>query len=280
VLHHGFKTGVALVQRTLARINMISQTNLSTASGELPQTTDERRPLWRSSDVLLMSIVMIVAFIIGIAGVAAISIAGGAQFGTGELPPAFAVGALVMQPLAMAIGIWLMGLNRRGYTLAGIGMKPISARWAAASVGIFVLMRIVVTIIALLLAQLGITSMQAQAIAPEGFTWASAILTTVLAGLVIPIVEEIFFRGVVYRWMRDKWGVAVGIIASGFVFGLVHLEPATVVPVIVMGFVLAWTYEKSGSLWPPILIHMLNNLLGVIALYAFLGTGGTLPAQP
>jgi membrane protease YdiL (CAAX protease family) len=130
-----------------------------------------------------------------------------------------------------------------------------------------------------LLAQLGITSMQAQALAPAGFTWLSAIGMTMLAGLVIPIVEEVFFRGVVYRWLRDKWGIAVGVIVSGLVFGIAHFEPATVVPAIVMGFVLALAYEKSQSLWPPILIHMLNNTLAIVALYAFLGTGGTLPAQ-
>jgi membrane protease YdiL (CAAX protease family) len=261
-----------------ARENMLSDPTLSTTSGDLPQVTPERRPMWRGTDVLLMSVVMIVAVVIGIVVVAALSTAGGAQFGSGEVPPAFAVGTLAVQPIAMATGIWWMGLRRRGVTLADIGLRPISARWVAASVGIFIVMRIVVTIIALLLAQLGITSMQAQAIAPAGFTWVSAILTTLLAGIVIPFFEEIFFRGVVYRWLRDKWGVAVGIIVSGLVFGIVHLEPATVVPVIVMGFVLAWTYEKSGSLWPPILIHMLNNLLAVIALYAFLGTGGTLTA--
>lgn len=258
---------------------MVTDSTLSTTPDNLPETTSERKSLWRGSDVLLMSISMIALLFIGMVGVAAISIAGGAKFGEGEVPLAFSLGVLVLQPIVMAIAIWLFGLRRRGYTLAGIGLKPISLRWVAASIGIFIVLRIVVTLISLLLAQFNITSVQAQTLAPAGYTWASAILTTLLAGFFIPIVEEVFFRGVLYRWLRDKWGVVVGVIVSGVVFGLVHLEPATVVPVIVMGFVLAWTYEKSGSLWPPILIHMLNNLLGVIALYVFLATGSTLPAQ-
>lgn len=259
---------------------MLTHSNISTPSGDLPQAKHQRKPMWQGTDVLLMALAMIVVFIIGVAGAAVLSVVGGARFGNGEVPPAFALGTLAVQPIAMAITIWLFGLKRRGYTLAEIGMKPVSARWVAASVGIFIVLRIVVTLIALLLAQIGITSMQAQAIAPAGYTLASAIATTLLAGLVIPIVEEIFFRGVVYRWLRDKWGVAVSIVVSGLIFGIAHLEPATVIPVIVMGFVLAWTYEKSNSLWPPILIHMLNNLLGVIALYVLLGTSGTLPVRP
>lgn len=258
---------------------MVTDTNISTLAGNLPDVETRRSPLWRGKDVLLMTLVIVVLFGIGLAITAGLSVAGGAQFGSGEVPLGFMLGTLVAQAVAMAGGVWLMGLKRRGYTWAGIGLRPISWRWVAASVGIFVVMRIAVTLIVLLMAQAGITSMQAQALAPAGFTWFSAITMTALTGLAIPIVEEIFFRGVVYRWMRDKWGVVVGVIVSGLVFGIAHFEPATVVPAIVMGFVLALTYEKSGSLWPPILIHMLNNTLALVALYAFLGTGGTLPAQ-
>jgi membrane protease YdiL (CAAX protease family) len=258
---------------------MVTDTNLSSLAGNPPEAETKRNPLWRGMDVLLMTIVIIVLFGLGLAMTAGLSVAGGAQFGSGDVPLGFMLGTLAVQAMAMAGGVWLMGLKRRGYTWTGIGLRPTTRGWVAASVGIFIVMRIAVTLLALLLAQLGITSMQAQALAPAGFSWISAIGMTVLAGLVIPIVEEIFFRGVVYRWLRDKWGIVVGVIVSGLVFGIAHFEPATVVPAIVMGFVLALVYEKSHSLWPPILIHMLNNTLAIAALYAFLGTGGTLPAQ-
>jgi membrane protease YdiL (CAAX protease family) len=257
----------------------VIDTNLSSLAGSLPAAETKHNPLWRGMDVLLMTLVIIVLFGVGLAITAGLSVAGGAQFGSGDVPLGFMLGTLAVQAVAMAGGVWLMGLKRRGYTWAGMGLQPTTGRWIAASVGIFIVMRIVVTVLVLLLAQLGITSMQAQALAPAGFTWLSAIGMTMLAGLVIPIVEEVFFRGVVYRWLRDKWGIAVGVIVSGLVFGIAHFEPATVVPAIVMGFVLALAYEKSQSLWPPILIHMLNNTLAIVALYAFLGTGGTLPAQ-
>lgn len=258
---------------------MVTETTLSTYAGNPPESATPAAPLWRGKDVLLMSLVIVALFVAGVAAVAVATVASGASVGNGNLPPGFMLGTLFVQVIAMGAGVWLMGVKRRGYTWAGIGMRPVSARWIGASVLIFIAMRIGVTLLALLLAQAGITSMQAQALAPDGFSWVSAIGTLVLAGIAIPIVEEIFFRGVIYRWLRDKWGIFIGMIVSGLVFGIAHFEPATVVPAIVMGFVLALVYEKSKSLWPPILIHMLNNTLAIAALYAYLGTGGTLPAQ-
>ena len=86
--------------------NMVTNSNLTTTSGDLPETTTERKALWRGSDVLFMSIGMIALFGMGIAVVAALSIAGGAQFGTGEVPLAFSLGTLAVQPIAMGIAIW------------------------------------------------------------------------------------------------------------------------------------------------------------------------------
>ncbi|MCS6848522.1 MAG: CPBP family intramembrane glutamic endopeptidase [Anaerolineae bacterium] len=98
-----------------------------------------------------------------------------------------------------------------------------------------------------------------------------------VVGIAVPIAEEIFFRGVVYRWLRDKWGVAAGAIVSGIIFGLAHLEPATVIVTILLGIVLALVYERSRSLWPPILIHALNNSFAVLLLYILVTTGAPIP---
>ena len=240
-----------------------------------------RPALWRGIDVLLMSAGIIVLVLAGTVGAA---LAFGRNLGTGQrgstpLPVEFTLAVLAMEFVAIMLSVWLLGLARRKYAWASIGFVPTTRRWVAGAVGLFVVLRIAVIAIAAVLAALGLTSTQAQALAPDGFSWVGAIGNTILVGVLVPIAEEVFFRGVLYRWLRDKWGVAVGVVVSGIVFGAAHFEPATVVPAILLGMALALVYEKSKSLWPSILIHALNNLSAVILLYALLASGVQLPAR-
>ena len=89
----------------------------------------------------------------------------------------------------------------------------------------------------------------------------------IIAGFLIvalaPLSEEIFFRGFMYGGLRRRlpvWGAAA---ISGLVFGLLHYtgpDSIGVVPQLaVLGVLLAWLYERTGSLWPPIMLHVVNN---------------------
>jgi membrane protease YdiL (CAAX protease family) len=89
----------------------------------------------------------------------------------------------------------------------------------------------------------------------------------------VPFAEELFFRGVLYRWLRDRWGLWVGLIASSLVFGALHGDIAVAGATAVMGLVLGWFYERSRSLWPSILIHAINNTVKLVLLYALVATG-------
>ena len=85
----------------------------------------------------------------------------------------------------------------------------------------------------------------------------------VLIVLAAPVSEELFFRGFLFGGLRGRmsfWGAAV---VSGVVFGLVHLPggPLQVPPLAVFGVLLAWLYERTGSLWPPILMHAIQNAI-------------------
>jgi membrane protease YdiL (CAAX protease family) len=242
-----------------------------------PQPSHVGDRLWTGKDVALMSLATIAAFFIAV-----FAIGGAYALLTGqpdmrEMPAAFTVGIIAIQGIVMLAAVWLAGLKRRGYTWADIGLRPTTPGWIAAAVGLFFVLRLGVTLIAVFLAQLGVTSMQAQAFAPAGVTWVSAIAMLFFAGLLVPFAEEIFFRGVVYRWMRDKWGVPVGVIVSGLVFGIAHFEPATVIPAIVLGMALALVFEKSKSLWPCIVIHALNNTLAIGLLYVLMASGVPIP---
>ena len=92
-----------------------------------------------------------------------------------------------------------------------------------------------------------------------------AITAVVLIAGLAPIAEELFFRGFVFSGLRSRMTMLPAALISGLVFGLVHAPTGitTVVPLAVLGAVLAWLYDKTGSLWPPVIAHVLNNALAL-----------------
>jgi hypothetical protein len=85
-----------------------------------------------------------------------------------------------------------------------------------------------------------------------------------LLAFVAPIAEEFFFRGFVFGVLREKIGVPGGAIATGVVFGLVHVAGSpieTVGVLVILGVLLCFLYQRTGSLLPCIALHALNNAL-------------------
>jgi membrane protease YdiL (CAAX protease family) len=92
------------------------------------------------------------------------------------------------------------------------------------------------------------------------------LLMGINTGVVAPIGEEVFFRGFVYTGLRRKYGVRNGILLSSLFFGLTHGIPWQIPYAFAAGVILAAVYEKTGSLYSPILIHIINNSLAVIGI--------------
>jgi len=93
----------------------------------------------------------------------------------------------------------------------------------------------------------------------------SALLTTVIA----PIGEEMLFRGYVFPSLAKWRGWALAAAITGALFGAVHVGSAPViylVPLGVLGFLLCALYRQTGSLYPCIATHCLNNSIAFGAL--------------
>jgi membrane protease YdiL (CAAX protease family) len=103
----------------------------------------------------------------------------------------------------------------------------------------------------------------------EGATQAApeALELAMLAVVFAPFVEEFLFRGLLYRGLRATAGPRASILACALIFASVH-PPASFLPVFVLGLVAAWTFERTGSLWTPILAHAVYNA-GVVALQLY-----------
>jgi membrane protease YdiL (CAAX protease family) len=108
---------------------------------------------------------------------------------------------------------------------------------------------------------------------PEGLPTAGVVATVIYAIVIAPIAEEFFFRGVLFRSVRDRYGIWPGLLATGFAFSLVHYIPDawenTMLLIGVMffnGMALAWWYERRGTIVASIAAHMAFNVIGVAFL--------------
>jgi len=96
-----------------------------------------------------------------------------------------------------------------------------------------------------------------------------AISLVVLSAVVLaPVVEEPLFRGLLFGWLRARWGIWGGAIVSSFFFALVHFTLFGFLPLLVLGVTLSYVYQRTGSLYPAMLFHAVFNgtTLGVILL--------------
>lgn len=84
-------------------------------------------------------------------------------------------------------------------------------------------------------------------------------LLFLVGGLIAPIAEEIYFRGLLYGYLR-RWGFWTALFVSTLVFTLLHGgRSGTPIPQLVGGLVFATAYEIEKRLLVPILIHILGN---------------------
>ena len=83
--------------------------------------------------------------------------------------------------------------------------------------------------------------------------------------LIVAVGEEIIFRGVLFRWIDEKWGFAAALVVSALVFGLVHITNdnaswwSSLAIAIEAGLLLGAAYKYAGTLWLPIGIHWAWN---------------------
>jgi membrane protease YdiL (CAAX protease family)/Flp pilus assembly protein TadD len=92
-------------------------------------------------------------------------------------------------------------------------------------------------------------------------------LTTYLAIVILmPVVEEILFRGLFYCALERRLPTGGTIIVTSLVFAAFHLQMAFFIPLLSVGVLLGWARSKTGSIGLPILVHVLNNGLAFLLI--------------
>ncbi len=86
-------------------------------------------------------------------------------------------------------------------------------------------------------------------------------------GLMAPVFEEFLVRGLLFGSVRHLMDEHATVAITAGVFTLMHMQYDWTVMLLVlpMGVVLGYSRSRSGSIWVPILLHMLNNIVSVMA---------------
>ena len=89
------------------------------------------------------------------------------------------------------------------------------------------------------------------------------LLSAAIVVILAPITEETFFRGFLYRSLRNRLGAGLSVAVVALVFGAIHYSgPDTValLPVLaLLGAIFCLMYELSGSILPAVALHTINN---------------------
>lgn len=174
---------------------------------------------------------------------------------------------------AVTLGVAFTYLKLRGYRLSWriLGFRrPVSWGEAAALVvGLLITFYIFLAIYNSVLERL------LPELVPEpqevtewyGYSIIGFIVAMSQVAFITPVVEEMFFRGIIHQGLEKRLGFVAGALLSSLVFALVHFHYTLYIPIFLLGFTFAFMFHRTRSIWPAVTAHFLVNSLAVLAQF-------------
>ncbi|MBR5544343.1 MAG: CPBP family intramembrane metalloprotease [Clostridia bacterium] len=100
------------------------------------------------------------------------------------------------------------------------------------------------------------------------------IIATISMAVVPAIIEEFAIRGVVMQPLR-RYGDKFAIVASAFIFSIMHGNMAQIPYTVIGGIYLGYLTVATGSIWPSIILHFINNMYSVVIMVVDTNFGTT-----
>lgn len=173
----------------------------------------------------------------------------------------FAVGTVATWAVLLAVTFAVALAYEK--PLPALGIRRFAPRWLAIALGLIVL----AAIVSLVLEQF-LHAGEEQGLAPEEWrpdrAWAFALNGLVIT-TVVPLGEEVFFRGLGVRALQPLGDVAA-VAGTAVAFALAHGLLAGLPPLFLFGLAVGWVRLRSGSVWPAVVAHGLYNGLGLLAI--------------
>lgn len=91
------------------------------------------------------------------------------------------------------------------------------------------------------------------------------LIQIICLGVLIPVCEELVFRGLMFKRLRARGGYMQAAIYSSVVFSILHVNLVQMIYSFVLGMMLAYIYEKYGSIKAPAAAHVVMNIFSVLA---------------
>jgi hypothetical protein len=184
--------------------------------------------------------------------------------------------AAALEAVALIAGIYFFGLRRKGLGWNILGITPVSGVWVLITLIVsFIAIPVtgLITLIVTLVFGLPLENPQLDFLLPDDISLFTAALMILLAGILVPIAEELIFRGFLYNFLKERWGVWPGVFISALIFGIIHANVIVGITAFLLGILLAVLYEYSRSLWTSILVHAINNSAKIALLYILIELG-------
>lgn len=156
---------------------------------------------------------------------------------------------------------WFLTHRRSPSPQGGVGVWA-HIRFALLSYATFVPFLVVVALLVAALLRLLAYDPAPQAVFTIYLAESRTPVLTALIFLVTfvgPVAEELFFRGLLYGWLRYRVGVLKGLGVSALLFAGLHADAVAFFPILGLGLLFGWIYERSGSLLAPTAAHIFHN---------------------
>jgi membrane protease YdiL (CAAX protease family) len=238
-----------------------------------PPETDPRRSPTTTWVAWSAGLALVGGFALALAGGVAVDLPAlvlGAKITGSTISPGLAVADTFVQDVAFVLAaIYCAKLGGRVARSWQFGLRRPGEGWWWAS-------RL---IIALIIAFLASSVLWSEVFNPEkekllqqlgsNESTALLVLSAALTCVVAPVCEEFLFRGYIFTALRNWRGTLPAALITALLFGGVHVGSAPVldlVPLAALGFGLCLLYRFTGSLYPPIIAHSINNSIAFSSL--------------
>lgn len=191
----------------------------------------------------------------------------------------FIIGSLISATTLSTLFWYLSFLRAHPRDIGLVKPKARDIGYVLMGAGIYIFSYIVlVSILAKLVP--GLNTEQAQDLGFTSDTVGNELILVFISLVVLPpIVEEIVVRGFMFSGLRSKFTFWVSAVISSGLFGLAHLLGGeggstiwiATIDTFILGMVLAYLREKTGSLWAPIGLHALKNFIAFTFLFVLKG---------
>lgn len=165
-------------------------------------------------------------------------------------------GAICTLLILVVVRLW-----KRGHTASFLGLKIPTLKQFFLWLGVFLLLGLVIEGLSYLIPAFRTDFMEKVIASTTNFLW-----LYIGVGVAAPVFEEFLLRGLLFGAIRHMADEHATVAMTAGVFTLMHLQYDWTVMLLIlpMGAVLGYARSRSNSIWVPVVLHMMNNLVSVV----------------